>query len=211
MAPRGANQVLRIVRTVRGVKTVEVVKDPAVMESYWRRYQEREVMNMHGKLDELKPTGDTAKDALQKQAYVHYRLLCCHIKYRSDRLASWRPSRISKRIKLAVPHGRSTPSRPNAVSIPPTRKRSASASAVLVAVLDIPKRIDTAPCSSITSLRAGRSALVRQQRPDRRLVDLEGLITLLVGKGRMERLGQERARVRVGHRVGRQRMWKRRV
>ena len=71
MAPRAANQVLRIVRTVRGVRTVEVIKDPAVMESYWRRYQEREVVSMHGKIDELKPTGDVAKDALQKQAYVH--------------------------------------------------------------------------------------------------------------------------------------------
>ena len=70
MAARAANQVLRITRIVKGQKVVEIVKDPAIMDSYWRRYQDREVMNMHGKLDELKPTGDMAKDALQKQAYV---------------------------------------------------------------------------------------------------------------------------------------------
>lgn len=188
MAPRGANQVLRITRTVKGVKTVEVIKDPAVMESYMRRYQEREVVNMHGKLDELKPTGDSAKDALQKQAYVitpHHtwpdvrESVWNAVKGQvADRVAFWKRSRTSKRIRPAALHVKSTPCRTNAVLTLPTKKRLGNASAVHVAAWGIPKPTGIVHCSSTISLQVDKSARARLPLLARRPAGLVGSTTL---------------------------------
>lgn len=65
---RGAAKVLRINRTVRGKPTVEIVRDPAVIQSYLRRVEERKLAQFTEELDHLKPSGDIEEDELKIQA-----------------------------------------------------------------------------------------------------------------------------------------------
>jgi len=65
---RAAMKVLRINRVVKGKPTVEIVRDPAVIQSYLRRVEERKLAQFTEELDHLKPTGNAEEDDLKIQA-----------------------------------------------------------------------------------------------------------------------------------------------
>ncbi|WOO83710.1 Putative transcription initiation factor TFIID subunit [Vanrija pseudolonga] len=65
---RGQQKVLRINRVVKGKQTVEIVRDPAVIQSYLRRVEERKLAQFTEELENLKPTGNMDEDELKIQA-----------------------------------------------------------------------------------------------------------------------------------------------
>lgn len=65
---RSASKVLRINRIVKGKPVVEIIRDPAVIQSYLRRVEERKLAQYTDELDHLKPTGNMDEDELKIQA-----------------------------------------------------------------------------------------------------------------------------------------------
>ncbi|WWC86076.1 uncharacterized protein L201_000947 [Kwoniella dendrophila CBS 6074] len=63
-----AGKVLRIKRKVKGKEVVEIVRDPAVIQSYLRRLEDKKLEYYMENYDQLAPTGNEEDDEIRKAA-----------------------------------------------------------------------------------------------------------------------------------------------
>ncbi|WWD18061.1 hypothetical protein CI109_102508 [Kwoniella shandongensis] len=63
-----AGKVLRIKRVIKGKEQVEIVRDPAVIQSYLRRLEDKKLEYYMENSDQLAPTGNDQEDEIRKAA-----------------------------------------------------------------------------------------------------------------------------------------------
>ncbi|RXK42077.1 transcription initiation factor TFIID subunit 1 [Tremella mesenterica] len=65
-----AGKVMRISRLVKGKLQHEIVRDPAVIQAYLRRVEDKKLDDYQRQAEQLRPSGDAAEDELKKAAMM---------------------------------------------------------------------------------------------------------------------------------------------